>query len=95
MGYNQVRRFSPVALITGLRSDRDSPSPVVSVQETMSFEVPSTDTIYISGMPQNVTEQDLIAHFGQIGKVKIDKKTKREKVGMGSETGPGGNRITL
>lgn len=39
-----------------------------------------SDTVYISNLPTNVTEKDLLAHFGSIGIVAIDKKTKGPKV---------------
>jgi RNA recognition motif-containing protein len=40
------------------------------------WEVPDTDMIYISGLPQGVTEADIAAHFGSIGIIKIDKKAR-------------------
>ena len=40
----------------------------------MSFELPNTDMIYIAGLPDNITEDDLATHFGTIGVIKFDKK---------------------
>lgn len=43
----------------------------------MSF---SPDTIYVSNLPQTITESSLIAYFSQIGVIKHDKKTDKKKV---------------
>ena len=48
--------------------------------DTMSFEEPDTDCVYISGLPQHVTEEDLAQHFGSIGIIKQDKKLKKPKI---------------
>jgi RNA recognition motif-containing protein len=48
--------------------------------ETMSFELPNTDMIYISGLPSGISEEDLSSHFGQIGVIKFDKKQKKNKI---------------
>ena len=48
--------------------------------DTMSFDVPDTDCVYISGLPDSVTEADLEQHFGSIGIIKQDKKLKKSKV---------------
>lgn len=45
------------------------------------------DQIYVSGLPKDVTEQELADHFGQIGTIKIDKKKKAPKVRAGGEGG--------
>ncbi|KAG1438612.1 hypothetical protein G6F56_012585 [Rhizopus delemar] len=37
------------------------------------------DTIYISNLPQEVTEENLAAHFGSIGIIKTDKKLRKPK----------------
>ncbi|KAG0171951.1 hypothetical protein DFQ28_010585 [Apophysomyces sp. BC1034] len=37
------------------------------------------DTIYISNLPQDVDEEKLAAHFGSIGVLKIDRKTRKPK----------------
>lgn len=37
------------------------------------------DTIYISNLPQDVTEEKLAAHFGSIGIIKTDKKLRKPK----------------
>ncbi|KAI8978008.1 hypothetical protein BDB01DRAFT_800374 [Pilobolus umbonatus] len=38
------------------------------------------DTIYISNLPQDVTEEKLAEHFGSIGIIKTDKKLKKPKI---------------
>ena len=48
--------------------------------DTMSFDVPDTDCVYINGLPDSVTEADLEQHFGSIGIIKQDKKLKKSKV---------------
>lgn len=37
------------------------------------------DTIYISNLPQDVTEEKLAEHFGSIGIIKTDKKLRKPK----------------
>jgi RNA recognition motif-containing protein len=37
------------------------------------------DTVYINNLPQDVTEDKLAAHFGSIGIIKMDKKTRKPK----------------
>ena len=49
-------------------------------QETMSFALPSTDMVYITGLPPDTTEASLAQYFGSIGIIKIDKKTKKQKI---------------
>lgn len=34
------------------------------------------DQIYVSGLPTDITEQQLADHFGQIGMIKMDKKKR-------------------
>ena len=46
----------------------------------MSFELPDTDTVYVSGLPQGTTEATLGEYFGTIGTIKMDKKTKKPKI---------------
>lgn len=36
--------------------------------DTMSFDLPDTDTVYVSGLPTNITERDVEEFFGSIGK---------------------------
>ncbi|CEG83993.1 hypothetical protein RMATCC62417_17851 [Rhizopus microsporus] len=38
------------------------------------------DTIYISNLPQDVTEEKLAEHFGSIGIIKTDKKLRKPKI---------------
>jgi RNA recognition motif-containing protein len=47
---------------------------------TMSFDLPDTDTVYVSGLPKSITEADLAEFFGSIGIIKLDKKTKGKKI---------------
>jgi hypothetical protein len=47
---------------------------------TMSFNVPHTDMVYVSGLPAGVTEADVEELFGSIGIIKLDKKTKGKKI---------------
>ena len=48
--------------------------------ETMSFDVPDTDMVYVSGLPQNITEDEIAEHFGTIGILKVDKKKEKKKI---------------
>ena len=48
--------------------------------DTMQFDVPDTDTIYVSGLPAGVSEPEIAAHFGSIGVLKIDKKKEKPKI---------------
>lgn len=47
---------------------------------TMSFVLPETDTVYIDGLPQGITEKDVEEFFGSIGIIKTDKKTRGKKI---------------
>ncbi len=48
--------------------------------DTMSFDVPDTDMVYVSGLSPNTTEEDIAAHFGTIGVLKQDKKKGKPKI---------------
>lgn len=48
--------------------------------DTMSFELPDTDMIYVSGLPTDITVNDVAEHFGSIGIIKFDKKKDQKKV---------------
>ncbi len=50
--------------------------PVFARAATMSFDLPETDMVYVSGLPSGTTEDDLAQYFGSIGVIKLDKKTK-------------------
>jgi hypothetical protein len=50
--------------------------------DTLSFDLPDTDQIYVSGLPDGVTERDLEEYFGSIGVIKTDKKTRGKKIYM-------------
>ncbi|CAL5219311.1 g1119 [Coccomyxa viridis] len=55
--------------------------------DTMSFEEPSTDMVYVSGLPSNTTEEDIAAHFGSIGLLKEDKKKNKPKIWLYRDKG--------
>lgn len=38
------------------------------------------DTVFVSGMDTDATEEDIVHHFGAIGIIKKDKKTQKPKV---------------
>ncbi len=38
------------------------------------------DTIYVSGLPTDVTADQLADRFGSIGVIRLDKKTREKKV---------------
>lgn len=63
--------------------------------ETLSFEVPDTDTVYVSGLPTNVTEADIAAHFGSIGVLKQDKKAGKPKIWLYKDKATGGLKVSL
>lgn len=46
----------------------------------MSFDLPDTDTVYVSGLPPGTSEADVEAHFGSIGIIKNDKKKGGKKI---------------
>lgn len=48
--------------------------------DTMSWQVPDTDTVYVDGLPQGITEKDVEEFFGSIGIIKTDKKTRGKKI---------------
>lgn len=37
------------------------------------------DQVYVSGLPKDVTEEDIETHFGSIGMLKVDKKRDGNK----------------
>jgi len=47
-----------------------------SNRNTLSFDLPDTDTIYFSGLPTDVSEDEVIKYFGQLGTIKLDKKKR-------------------
>lgn len=55
------------------------------------------DTIFISGLPEDTTEEQLAEHFGQIGIVKFDKKNNCPKIWIYKDktTGKGKGEATL
>ncbi|CAG2121662.1 unnamed protein product, partial [Medioppia subpectinata] len=38
------------------------------------------DTVFISGLPDDISEDQLASHYGSIGMIKIDKKTGKPKI---------------
>lgn len=50
--------------------------------DTLSFDLPETDQIYVAGLPEGATERDLEEYFGSIGVIKTDKKTRGKKIYM-------------
>lgn len=50
------------------------------MQNTMSFDMPSTDEVYIQGLPPDTNEAALAEYFGSIGLIKVDKKTRKPKI---------------
>lgn len=48
--------------------------------DTMSFDVPDTDMVYVSGLPDGTTEEQIATHFGSIGLLKQDKKKGKPKI---------------
>ncbi len=46
----------------------------------MSFDLPDTDTVYVSGLPPGTSEDEVEAHFGSIGIIKMDKKKGGKKI---------------
>jgi RNA recognition motif-containing protein len=48
-----------------------------SSKNTLSFDVPNTDTIYFSGLPTDITDNEVVEYFKQIGTIKLDKKKRQ------------------
>lgn len=57
---------------------------------TMSFDLPDTDTVYVSGLPPGVSERDVEEYFGSIGVIKTDKKTRGKKIWLYRDKATGG-----
>jgi len=55
------------------------------------------DTIFVSGLPEETTEEELISHFGSIGLIKTDKKTRKPKIWIykDKETGKPKGEVTI
>ncbi|KAL0144140.1 hypothetical protein V8B55DRAFT_1483887 [Mucor lusitanicus] len=56
--------------------DRYDSKPAVNESGIHRIE----DTVYISNLPQEVTEEKLAEHFGSIGIIKTDKKLRKPKI---------------
>lgn len=44
------------------------------------MSLPDTDTVYVDGLPSDVCEKEIADHFGSIGLLKVDKKTRKPKI---------------
>lgn len=55
------------------------------------------DTIFVAGLPEDVTDSQIADYFGAIGLIKIDKKTGRQKIWIykDKETGRGKGEATV
>lgn len=55
------------------------------------------DTIFVSGIAEDTTEEQLIEHFGAIGIIKLDKKTRKPKIWVykDKETGKPKGEVTI
>ncbi len=51
------------------------------------------DTIYIAGLGKDATDDKLEAHFGAIGIIKVDKKTRSKKIWIYKDKATGVNKV--
>lgn len=58
--------------------------------DTMSWQMPETDTVYVEGLPQGISERDVEEYFGSIGVIKTDKKTRGKKIWLYRDKSTGG-----
>lgn len=56
----------------------------------MSFDIPDTDTVYVDGLPLDVSEKEIAEYFGSIGVIKVDKKARRPKIWLYRDKQSGG-----
>ena len=61
--------------------------------DSMSFEMPDTDTIYVSGLPPGISEPEVATHFGSIGVLKQDKKAGKPKIWLYKDKATGGLKV--
>ena len=61
--------------------------------DAMAFEVPDTDTVYVSGLPLDATEESIAQHFGSIGVVKQDKKKGGPKIWLYKDKASGAFKV--
>ena len=61
--------------------------------DNMSFEVPDTDTIYVSGLPTDSTEDEIAKHFGSIGVLKQDKQNGGPRIWLYRDKASGGLKV--
>lgn len=52
-----------------------------------------TDQVYISGLPKDTTEEEIEAHFGSIGIIKLDKKLEKKKIWLYKDKATGENKV--
>jgi len=61
--------------------------------DTLSFTEPATDMVYIAGLPEGITEEDMAAHFGTIGLLKQDKKKGKPKIWLYRDKATGALKV--
>jgi len=71
----------------GRRAHRDehyqqSQQPKVTTTQQSNVDNENNDSIYISDLPLDITVENLKKHFGSIGVVKIDKRTREPKISI-------------
>ncbi|KAJ3028068.1 UNVERIFIED_CONTAM: hypothetical protein HDU68_002519 [Siphonaria sp. JEL0065] len=77
--YAYGRPNASASTAAAARGTNNTPLGVRGGASSSSSAVPegkSEDTIYITGLPDTVTESSLAQHFGQIGIIKTDKKLR-------------------
>lgn len=75
----------------------ESIEPNVHVMASYNnYEVPN-DTIFVTGLPEDTTDEQLAEFFGQIGIIKYDKKNERPKIWIYKDktTGKGKGEATI
>lgn len=65
--------------------------------QAANFETVQHDTIFISGLPEDTTEQQLTEHFAAIGIIKFDKRNNKSKIWIYKDktTGRGKGEATI
>lgn len=51
------------------------------------------DQVYVSGLPESTTEEDLATHFGSIGVLKEDKKRSKPKIWLYRDKSTGALKV--
>jgi hypothetical protein len=62
-------------------------------KDTMSFDVPDTDMVYVEGLPLDITEAEIAQHFGSIGVLKQDKKKGGPKIWLYRDKASGALKV--